>query len=84
MAESSSHSVVQCLSAIARHHGVQVNPDRLVDEYALPAGEPRPALVIRMAAGLGFKARVARLNWKGVFAQEGVFPFIGKIGRAHV
>lgn len=77
MAESRSHSVVQCLAAIARHHGVQVNPDQLLDEYALPASEPRPALVLRMAAGLGFKARVARLTWRGVFAQEGVFPFIG-------
>ena len=84
MVKSFSHSVVQCLTAIAQHHGVQVNPDRLIDEYALPDEEPRPALVIRMAAGIGFKARIAKLHWPGVFAQEGVFPFIGflKDGKA--
>ena len=84
MVRTYSHSFVQCLTAIAQHHGVQVNPDGLIDEYALPDAEPRPAMVVRMAAGIGFKARVAKLGWEGVFAQEGVFPFIGllKDGKA--
>lgn len=84
MVRTFPHSVVQCLTAIAQHHGVQINPDSLIDEYALPDAEPRPAQVVRMAAGIGFKARVAKLNWSGVFAQEGVFPFIGflKDGKA--
>jgi ATP-binding cassette subfamily B protein len=77
MAEQKTHSVVQCLAAIAQHHGLQVNPERLIEEYALPAEEPRPSLVIRMAAGVGLKARHTKLSWKGLFAQEGVFPFIG-------
>jgi ATP-binding cassette subfamily B protein len=77
MADKYSHSVVQCLTAIAQHHGLQVNPDRLIDEYALPDEEARPALVIRMAADIGFKARQSKLKWEGLFAQEGVFPFIG-------
>jgi ATP-binding cassette subfamily B protein len=77
MAEQKNYSVVQCLTAIAQHHGLQVNPERLIEEYALPDEEPRPALVIRMAAGIGLKGRLAKLTWKGLFAQEGVFPFIG-------
>ena len=76
MAEPQSHSLVQCLTAVAQHHGLQAHPERLIEEYALPEGEPRPALVIRMAAGIGLKARSARLTWEGLFAQEGVFPFI--------
>ncbi|AGX87272.1 ABC-type exporter [Candidatus Symbiobacter mobilis CR] len=71
------HSVIQCLSAIAQHHGLQVNPERLIEEYALSKEEPRPALVIRMAAAVGLKGKQARLTWKGLFAQTGVFPFIG-------
>lgn len=84
MAEQNTHSVVQCLTAIAQHHGLQVNPERLIEEYALPNEEPRPALVIRMAAGIGLKAKLAKLTWTGLFAQEGVFPFIGllKDGKA--
>ena len=84
MADQKSHSVVQCLTAIAQHHGLQVNPERLIEEYALPDTEPRPPLVIRMAAGIGLKGRLSKLSWKGLFAQEGVFPFIGllKDGKA--
>ena len=75
---------MQCLTAIAQHHGLQVNPERLIEEYALPNEEPRPALVIRMAAGIGLKGKLSKLSWKGLFAQEGVFPFIGllKDGKA--
>ena len=58
MTEQKSHSVVQCLTAIAQHHGLQVNPERLIEEYALPDEEPRPALVIRMAAGIGLKGKL--------------------------
>jgi ATP-binding cassette subfamily B protein len=84
MAEQKSHSVVQCLTAIAQHHGLQVNPERLIEEHALPDEEPRPAMVIRMAAGIGLKGKLSKLTWKGLFAQEGVFPFIGflKDGKA--
>jgi subfamily B ATP-binding cassette protein HlyB/CyaB len=84
MDEPKNHSIVQCLTAIAQHHGLQVNPERLIEEYALPNEEPRPALVIRMAAGIGLKGKQTKLTWKGLFAQEGVFPFIGllKDGKA--
>ena len=84
MAENKSHSVVQCLTAIAQHHGLQVNPERLIEEYSLSDEEPRPALVLRMANGIGLKGRVSKLTWKGLFAQEGVFPFVGllKDGKA--
>ena len=35
MADSLPRSAVSCLTAIAQHHGLQVNPGRLVDEFAL-------------------------------------------------
>ncbi len=84
MSEIAANSFVQCLAAIAQHHGVQVSPERLREEYSLSDEEPRPTLVIRMAGSLGLKARMAKLSWKGLFAQQGVFPFIGALrnGRA--
>lgn len=77
MAEAAPHSVVQCLTALAQHHGVQVSAGRLIDEFALSDQEPSPLMVVRMAASIGFKARVGKLKWRGLFAQEGVFPFLG-------
>ena len=50
MAEQKSHSVVQCLTAIAQHHGLQVNPERLIEEHALSEDEPHIALLVAKVA----------------------------------
>ena len=71
-----SHTSIQCLTAIAQHHGLQINPERLINEYALGAQEPGNLLLLRMAADIGLKAKVEQLSWKGLMAQGGVFPLI--------
>lgn len=78
MAELSSHTVAQCLAAIAQHHGLQVNPDRLVHDYALQE-EPATALLLRIANDLGLKAKEDKLSWESLFAQEGVFPLLARL-----
>ncbi len=83
MSVQKNQSIVQCLTAIAQHHGLQANPERLIEEYALGEDELRPALLVRMAADLGLKGRMTKLTWKGLFAQEGVFPFIGMLKSGH-
>ncbi|NVO06674.1 MAG: peptidase domain-containing ABC transporter [Rhodoferax sp.] len=83
MSVQTSQSIVQCLTAIAQHHGLQANPERLIEEYALGDEELRPALLLRMAANLGLKGKMTKLTWKGLFAQEGVFPFIGMLKTGH-
>lgn len=79
MSEKFSHSVIQCLTAIAQHHGLQINPERLIDEYALAAEEPAPALVQRIAADIGLKVRNDKLTWDELLQQEGVFPMIARL-----
>jgi len=71
-----SHTSIQCLTAIAQHHGLQINPERLINEYAVGAQEPGTLLLLRMAADIGLKAKVEQLSWKGLMAQGGVFPLI--------
>jgi subfamily B ATP-binding cassette protein HlyB/CyaB len=73
------HTLVQCLTAIAQHHGLQINPDRLIHEYALANEEPAPILVLRMATEIGLKAKDGNLSWDGLFAQEGVFPILARL-----
>jgi len=79
MGEKFSHTVVQCLTAIAQHHGLQVNPERLIHEYALADEEPAPTLVLRMASEMGMKAKNKKLSWSGLFAQKGVFPTLARL-----
>lgn len=73
------HTVVQCLSAIAQHHGVPINPERLIHDYALADEEPTTVLLLRMATEIGLKAREDRLTWEALFKQEGVFPILARL-----
>lgn len=79
MAEKFPHSTIQCLAAIAQHHRLQVNPERLIEDYALAAQEPPPATVLRIASDIGLKAKEDQLSWAGLMAQEGVFPLIARL-----
>jgi ATP-binding cassette subfamily B protein len=79
LSQAFPHTAVQCLAAVAQHHGVQVNPERLIHEHALAAEEPQPARLARMATDIGLKARVARLDWAGLLSQQGVFPLLVRL-----
>lgn len=72
------HTTIQCLTAIAQHHGLQVNPEWLIQEYALGEEEPSSVLLLRIASEIGLKAKTDKLSWEGVLAQGGIFPFIAK------
>jgi ATP-binding cassette, subfamily B, bacterial HlyB/CyaB len=79
MSEPQLHTAVQCLTAIAQHHGLQINPERLIDQYALGIDEPGSLLVIRMANEIGLKAKVQTLSWDALLGQNGVFPVIARM-----
>lgn len=74
MAARYPHSTIQCLGAVAQHHRLPVNPERLIEDYALAAEEPSPATLLRIAGDIGLKARHDRLTWAQLLAQQGVFP----------
>jgi ATP-binding cassette subfamily B protein len=78
MANKSPHTIVQCLTAIAQHHGLQINPERLIHEYSLADEEPELALVLRMASEMGLKSRNDKISWDNFFVQEGVFPILAR------
>jgi ATP-binding cassette subfamily B protein len=79
MQDKFPHTAIQCLTAIAQHHGMQINPERLIDDYALRAEEPANGLLLRIAADIGLKAKVDRLSWERLQAQEGVFPLMARL-----
>jgi subfamily B ATP-binding cassette protein HlyB/CyaB len=79
MTDTYSHSVVQCLAAIAQHHGIRISPERLIHDFALTDQEPTTALALRMASDIGLKAREVRLTWDQLMAQQGVFPLLARL-----
>jgi len=79
MADRFPHSTVQCIAAIAQHHRLPVNPERLIEDYALVGEEPAPATVLRIATDIGLKAKHDKLSWASLLAQGGVFPLIARM-----
>jgi ATP-binding cassette subfamily B protein len=79
MADRFPHSTVQCIAALAQHHRLAVNPERLIEDYALTAEEPAPATVLRIASDIGLKAKVDKFTWNDLKAQGGVFPLIARM-----
>ncbi len=79
MQDKFPHTAVQCLTAIAQHHGLQINPERLIDEYALRAEEPGNGVLLRMASEIGLKAKADKLTWSRLLAQGGVFPLMARL-----
>ena len=75
---SSQQTFVQCLTAVAQHHGLQINPERIITEYALRQEEPGDLLLMRIAADIGMKSKVMKLSWQALLQQDGVFPLIAK------
>jgi subfamily B ATP-binding cassette protein HlyB/CyaB len=79
MADKYPHTTLQCLTAIAQHHGLQINPERLIHDYALSAEEPSSAMLLRMAASIGLKAKMHQLTMARLLGQKGVFPLLARM-----
>ena len=78
------HTAIQCLAAIAQHHGLPINPEQLIDDsYALSAQEPELALLLRMASEIGLKATVSTLSWGELLAQQGDFPILARLANGN-
>ncbi len=78
-----AHSSVQCLTAVAQHHGIAALPERLIHDFVLDASEPATRLLLRMATELGLKAKSVTLSWQALTALEGVFPLIARRPDGH-
>ena len=70
------HTSLQCISLVARHHGVDVSADRLIHDYSLEDQEPSLNRVMRIAKDIGFKTRHVRLTWKHLAKINDAFPLI--------
>ena len=79
MQDKFPHTAIQCLTAIAQHHGLQINPEHLIDENALRAEEPSTGALLRIASDVGLKAKADKLTWERLMAQGGVFPLMARL-----
>lgn len=73
------HTGLQCLVAIARHHGVDLTPERLVHDYALDERSVTTRLLLRMARDAGLRARSTRMAWSSLVRLGDAYPVLAEL-----
>jgi subfamily B ATP-binding cassette protein HlyB/CyaB len=69
------HTGIQCLVALARHHGSDLSVGGLVHEHALTS-EPDASHLAAIAEAAGLKARSVTLRWRDLAKLEDALPII--------
>ena len=73
------HTSLQCLALVARHHGVDLSPERLMHDYAIgdePVSVPR---LLRIAQDAGFRAKHSTLSWQELQRLGQACPVLAKL-----
>lgn len=72
------HTTLQCLTAIAQHHGIQALPERLVQDHDLGHEELSTRQLIKIAESLGLKSSSRQIALSELAELKGVFPLMAR------
>ena len=72
-------SAVQCLAAVARHHGLSTPAELIVHEHNLGAQEPSLKELAQIAKSYRLRSSSEVINWEELFQLENVFPLIARL-----
>jgi ATP-binding cassette subfamily B protein len=82
---SFAHTALQCLAAVARHHGVDLSVERLRHDHALPDAEPDPAVLSRIAEEAGLRIERETLDWAKLKAlPSSAFPLLLRLSNGNM
>ncbi len=73
------HTSLQCLALVARHHGIDLAPERLVHDYAVGDEPVTVRRLLRMAQDAGLRARHARLSWDALLQLGQAYPVLAEL-----
>ncbi len=73
------HTNLHCLSLVARHHGVDLSPERLQHDYAVDDRPVELRQLLRMAKDAGLRARQIKLNWKSLLQLGEAYPVLAEL-----
>lgn len=76
---ASQHTNLQCLALVARHHGIDLAPERLMHDYAVGEQSIPTRKLLRMAKDAGLKARNIRLTWDALFTLGDAYPILAEL-----
>ena len=73
------HTSLHCLALVARHHGVDLSPDRLVHDYAVGDRPVAIRQLLRMAKDAGLRARQTKLSWRSLLQLGEAYPVLAEL-----
>ncbi|ASY65928.1 putative secretion ATP-binding protein (plasmid) [Sinorhizobium sojae CCBAU 05684] len=73
------HTSLQCLVLVARHHGIDLSPERLLHDYALDDQPVTTRQLLRMAKDAGMRARHLHLSWRSLFQMGAAYPVLAQL-----
>lgn len=73
------HTNLHCLALVARHHGVDLSPERLQHDYAVDERPVEVRQLLRMAKDAGLRARQISLNWSSLLQMGEAFPVLAEL-----
>ncbi|MGQ0664204.1 MAG: peptidase domain-containing ABC transporter [Pseudomonadota bacterium] len=76
-------TAIQCLVAIARHHGVDLSAQRIVHDHALSGAEPEPRDLVKIAEANGLAARSLRLAASDLGKLDGTLPALVRLANGN-
>ena len=74
-----SHTGLDCLSAVARHYGRDLPPDRLASDYAITACKVSTKRILRMAKDASLRARAATFTWAELIGLRQAYPVMAQL-----
>ncbi|WP_018896721.1 peptidase domain-containing ABC transporter [Rhizobium sp. 2MFCol3.1] len=73
------HTNLHCLALVARHHGVDLSPERLQHDYAVGEEPVAVRQLLRMAKDSGLKAKHLTLTWPSLFELGNAYPILAAL-----
>lgn len=73
------HTNLHCLALVARHHGVDLSPERLQHDYAVTDEPVALRQLLRMAKDAGLRARHVDLMWRSLFELGNAYPVLAEL-----
>src|SRR3954451_20429520 len=72
-------TALQCLVAVARHHGIDLSVDRIRHDYALQPEDEVNRLLPKIARSSGMRVRKLRIGWKDLARLGEAYPAIARL-----
>jgi ATP-binding cassette, subfamily B, bacterial HlyB/CyaB len=83
MEAASPETALQCLVAVARHHGIDLSIDRIKHDYALKPDDDISRQLPKIARNSGMRSRTLQIGWKDLQRLGDAYPAIARLANGN-